>query len=160
MGLECVGVRQVQCFPRDTSSCDTEDGEITVALVCVGKRQDIQAIPGKLEKVVSDTLVGKQIRHIESIEAVSIYDRLDIPNDYFDDHFLVGVYQTPGKTVEESKEDFKNYAQKNDLEVHPNFLVDKEGVFYVLLRGARYKLDAIGDYAYTFCVRVPPLKKA
>lgn len=51
MGLECVGVRQVQCFPRDTSSCDTEDGEITVALVCVGKRQDIQAIPGKLEKV-------------------------------------------------------------------------------------------------------------
>ena len=157
MGLECVGVRQVQCFPRDTSSCDTEDGEITVALVCVGKRQDIQAIPGKLEKVVSDTLVGKQIRTIESIEAVSIYDRLDIPNDYFDDHFLVGVYQTPGKTVEESKEDFKNYAQKNDLEVHPNFLVDKEGVFYVLLRGARYKLDAIGDYAYTFCVRVPPL---
>ena len=124
------------------------------------KRQDIQAIPGKLEKVVSDTLVGKQIRTIESIEAVSIYDRLDIPNDYFDDHFLVGVYQTPGKTVEESKEDFKNYAQKNDLEVHPNFLVDKEGVFYVLLRGARYKLDAIGDYAYTFCVRVPPLKKA
>lgn len=160
MGLECVGVRQVQCFPRDTSSCDTEDGEITVALVCVGKRQDIQAIPGKLEKVVSDTLVGKQIRTIESIEAVSIYDRLDIPNDYFDDHFLVGVYQTPGKTVEESKEDFKNYAQKNDLEVHPNFLVDKEGVFYVLLRGARYKLDAIGDYAYTFCVRVPALKKA
>ena len=78
---------------------------------------------------------------------------MDIPNDYFDDHFLVGVYQTPGKTVEESKEDFKNYAQKNDLEVHPNFLVDKEGVFYVLLRGARYKLDAIGDYAYTFCVR-------
>lgn len=110
--------------------------------------------------MVSDTLVGKQIRTIESIEAVSIYDRLDIPNDYFDDHFLVGVYQTPGKTVEESKEDFKNYAQKNDLEVHPNFLVDKEGVFYVLLRGARYKLDAIGDYAYTFCVRVPPLKKA
>lgn len=31
MGLDCVGVRQVQCFPRDTSSCDTEDGEITVA---------------------------------------------------------------------------------------------------------------------------------
>ncbi len=28
----------------------------------------------------------------------------------------------------------------------------------MLLRGARYKLDAIGDYAYTFCVRVPPLK--
>ena len=160
MGLDCVGVRQVQCFPRDTSSCDTEDGEITVALVCVGKRQDIQAIPGKLEKVVSDTLVGKQIRTIESIEAVSIYDRLDIPNDYFEDHFLVGVYVTPGKTIEESKEDFKNYAQENDLEVHPNFLVDKDGVFYVLLRGARYKLDAIGDYAYTFCVRVPPLKKA
>ena len=51
MGLDCVGVRQVHCFPRDTSSCDTEDGEITVALVCVGKRQDIQAIPGKLEKL-------------------------------------------------------------------------------------------------------------
>ena len=44
MGLDCVGVRQVQCFPRDTSSCDTEDGEITVALVCVGKRQDIPNI--------------------------------------------------------------------------------------------------------------------
>ena len=99
-------------------------------------------------------------RFIESIEAVSIYDRLDIPNDYFEDHFLVGVYVTPGKTIEESKEDFKNYAQKNDLEVHPNFLVDKDGVFYVLLRGARYKLDAIGDFSYTFCVRVPPLKKA
>ena len=107
-----------------------------------------------------NTLVGKQIRTIESIEAVSIYDRLDIPNDYFDDHFLVGVYVTPGKTAEESREDFKNYAQKNDLEVHPNFFVEKDGVFYVLLRGARYKLDAIGDYAYTFCVRVPPLKKA
>lgn len=137
-----------------------EEFLLVMGLDCVGKRQDIQAIPGKLEKVVSDTLVGKQIRTIESIEAVSIYDRLDIPNDYFEDHFLVGVYVTPGKTIEESKEDFKNYAQKNDLEVHPNFLVDKDGVFYVLLRGARYKLDAIGDYAYTFCVRVPPLKKA
>ena len=146
----------------EASACPDNKAQITItiALVCVGKRQDIQAIPGKLEKVVSDTLVGKQIRTIESIEAVSIYDRLDIPNDYFEDHFLVGVYVTPGKTIEESKEDFKNYAQKNDLEVHPNFLVDKDGVFYVLLRGARYKLDAIGDYAYTFCVRVPPLKKA
>ncbi len=55
MGLDCVGVRQVQCFPRDTSSCDTEDGEITVALVCVGKRQDIQAIPGKNWKRLSQT---------------------------------------------------------------------------------------------------------
>lgn len=119
MGLDCVGVRQVQCFPRDTSSCDTEDGEITVALVCVGKRQDIQAIPGKLEKVVSDTLVGKQIRTIESIEAVSIYDRLDIPNDYFEDHFLVGVYVTPGKQSKNPRKTLKITLRKTILKYTP-----------------------------------------
>ena len=85
---------------------------------------------------------------------------MDIPNDYFEDHFLVGVYVTPGKTIEDPRKTLKITLRKKRLEVHPNFLVDKDGVFYVLLRGARYKLDAIGDYAYTFCVRVPPLKKA
>lgn len=160
MGLECVGARQVQCFPRDTSSCDSDDGEITVALICVAKRENIQAMLGKLEKIVEGNIVAKQIQTIESIEAVSIYDRLDVPNDYFDDFFLVGVYQTPGKSIEESKAAFVEYAKKNSLEVHPRFFVEKDGLFYVLLKGARYVLDAIADYAYTFCVRVPPKIKS
>lgn len=160
MGLECVGARQVQCFPRDTSSCDSEDGEITVSLICVGKREDIQAMIGKFEKIVEGNIVAKQIQTLESIEAVSIYDRLDVPNDYFDDYFLVGVYRTPGKSVEESKAAFEEYARKNSLQVHPRFFVEKDGVFYLLLKGARYVLDAIADYAFTFCVRVPPKVKS
>lgn len=160
MGLECVGARQVQCFPRDTSSCDSEDGEITVSLICVGKREDIQAMIGKFEKIVEGNIVAKQIQTLESIEAVSIYDRLDVPNDYFEDYFLVGVYCTPGKSVEESKAAFEEYARKNSLQVHPRFFVEKDGVFYLLLKGARYVLDAIADYAFTFCVRVPPKVKS
>lgn len=159
MGLQRVGCRQVQCFPRDTSSSDTEDGDFTIAIVCIAKREDIQSMINKLGKIVGDTFVGKQMRTIESIEAVNIYDRLDIPNDYFGSFFLASVYQTPGKTIEESRKDFEEYAKKNSLEVHPDFSFEKDGMFYVLLKGARYVLDAIADYAYTCCVRVPPERK-
>ncbi len=70
-------------------------------------------------KVVSDTLVGKQIRTIESIEAVSIYDRLDIPNDYFEDHFLVGVYVTPGKQSKNPRKTLKITLRKTILKYTP-----------------------------------------
>ena len=156
MKLSCVGVRQVQVFPRQSFDVESDDGELTVSLIAVGKRADIQKIPETLELIVGDTLVGAQIQTIESIEAVSIYDRTDVPNDYFGDFFLVGQYQTPGKTVHDSRADFESYALKHDFKVHPTFIIEKNGLFYLLLKGDRYKLDAIGDYCYTFIVRVPP----
>lgn len=160
MKLTCVGVRQVQCFPRYSTDVESDDGELTVALIVIGKREDFQSIPEKLGKIAKDTLVGLLIQTIESIEAVSIYDKVDVPNDYFGEFFLVGLYQTPGKTVEDSRRDFVMYASGEGFSVHPTFLVVKDGLYYVLIKGERYKLDAIGDYCYTFTVRVPPKNRA
>lgn len=157
-GLECVGIRQVMVHPRHSFEASSEDGELTISLIVVAPRQKFQEMASLVEKVDPDTLVGRQIQSIESIEAVSIYDRIDIPNDYFGEFFLVALYPIPEKSIDESRDEFVQYALDQKFKTSRGFFLHRDGIYYQLIKGARYDLDAIGDYAFTSNIRVPPRK--
>ena len=154
--LRLVGARPVECYPRKPAKANSDSAEQTITLIVVGKRQDFQAIANNLEKLDSKSELAEQIRKIESFEAVTVYDRTDLPHDYYEDFFLVGLYPQIDKTVIQSKNDFKAYAQSNNFLVHPSFLIEKVGIYYMLIKGERYNLDAIGDYAFVSTIKVPP----
>lgn len=159
-GLFCVGTKRVSVFPRFSyiGTDDETTDETSIAIIVVAKRQTFQAMASKLEEIDENSLAGQQLMTIESIESVTPYDRMDIPNDYFDDIYLVGLYPRPGLTAEGSKADFTTYAESFEFEVNPDFFYEKDSLYYVLIRGARYKLDSISENPFVSTIQVPPKK--
>ena len=157
-GLFCVGTRKVSVFPRISMISDDPQEENSIAIIVLTKRQTYQALAGQLEKIEEPSLVGQQFMTIESIEAVTAYDRMNVPNDYFTNIYLVGLYVRPGMTVDESRKEFVEYAKKNGFEVNPDFNFEKDGLYYTLIKGERYKLDCISENPFVSCIEVPPLK--
>lgn len=155
--FEVVGARPVEVYPRiSIFNEDAEDAEPTMAIIVLAKRQEFQALAGRLEELKFEGIVGHQLLTIESIESVSIYDRLDLPGDYGGPSYIVGVYETPDMTPEECLQSFKKYASSCDFVTHPTFWVRKDGIFYVLIKGERYNLDSIANYSLVANIRVPP----
>ncbi len=70
---------------------DDPQEENSIAIIVLTKRQTYQALAGQLEKIEEPSLVGQQFMTIESIEAVTAYDRMNVPNDYFTNIYLVGA---------------------------------------------------------------------
>lgn len=154
--FEVVGVRPVEVYPRiSLFNEDAEDAEQTISIIVLAKRQEFQSLAGRLEELKFEGIVAHQLLTVESIESVSIYDRLDLPNDYGGPSFLVGVYETPDMSPEESLQSFKKYVASCDFVTHPTFWIRKDGIFYVLIRGQRYNLDSIADYSLVANIRVP-----
>lgn len=156
--LTLIGERPVQCYPRELADETSDSARNTSALIVVGTRPDIQKLPHYLEMLDSKTPVSKQMRTIESIEAVSVYDKLDVPNDYFGSYFLVGVYEAPGKSMQDTKDMFSSFVQNQNFKVHPFFLLPKNGIFYVIIKGERYNLDSVAEYALVSSVRAANLE--
>lgn len=156
--LFCVGTRRVSVFPRFSLVSGEPGEENSIAIIVLAKRQTYQALASKLEEIEESSLIGQQLMTIESIESVTAYDRTNIPNDYFTNIYLVGLYVRPGLTVEGSRNEFIKYANSHGFEVHPDFNVEKDGIYYVLIRGERYKLDCISENPFVSSIEVPPLK--
>lgn len=60
----------------------------------------------------------------------------------------------PGMTVDESRKEFVEYAKKNGFEVNPDFNFEKDGLYYTLIKGERYKLTA-SLTSFLFPIEVP-----
>ncbi len=157
-GLFCVGTRKVSVFPRKSLISDEPREENGIAIIVLAKRPTYQALVGQLEKIEEPTLAGHQLMTVESMEAVTAYDRTNIPNDYFTNIYLVALYVRPGLTVEESRNEFAQYAKKKGFEVNPDFKFEKDGIYYVLIKGERYKLDCISENPFVSSIEVPPVK--
>ena len=94
---------------------DDPQEENSIAIIVLTKRQTYQALAGQLEKFEELSLVGQQFMTIESIEAVTAYDRMNVPNDYFTNIYLVGLYVRPGMTVDEAARNLSNMPRKTAL---------------------------------------------
>ncbi len=101
-GVFCIGTRLVGVYPRSEFAGADYKEMTTIAIIVLAKRQTYQAMAGKIDEIKPDTLTALQLRTVESLEAVTAYDRLNVPADYTSNIYLVGVYVRPGETAEET----------------------------------------------------------
>ncbi len=158
-GLFCLGTRKVKVYPRFSLATTGPTEELGISIIVLSKRQNYQALAYRLEEIKEGSLLAYQVMSIESIEAITSYDRLAVPNDYYSNIYLVGVYIRPGETAQETKTAFTNYALKNEFIVNDEFFIEKGGIFYLLIKGARYNLDSIAEHPLVSIIEEPPLIK-
>lgn len=158
MNLDCIGIYPTDIYPRLSFGTSILQERAT-AFRLAGKIENINGAVQKIKNVPTDSFIAKQIATVESIESVSSYDRLDIPNNYKEELFLVSLYVFPGKTVQESRRYFIAYAKAHQYLVNEDFNFENDGLYYVLLKGRRADLDSIAEYVFVNKIQVPSFKE-
>ncbi len=159
-GLFCLGTRAVKVEPRSSFiSSNPDKGKISIAIITLAKRQIYQALASKVNEIKAGTLLGYQLNALESIDAVTSYDRLLLPDNYQSSVYLAGIYIRPGETAEETRKQFTDYANQNKFQVNPDFFVQKGGIFYLLIKGNKGDMTAISEHPLVATIQEPTKAK-
>jgi hypothetical protein len=156
LGLRLIGADPVMIHPRRNMSTDPSGlPQESSALVTIATRRHLKTVSDLLREIDYGSAAAQEALRIESVESVTSYDRLSVPSDYKDKIFLVSLYTFPGKSEEQSAQEFRAYALGCNFETHPSFFIKKDGLYYLMIRGEKADLDSIAEYTFVRSVTVP-----
>lgn len=156
LGLLFIGADPVMIHPRRSmSSSPSGLPEESAALVTVASRRHLKTVSDLLREIDRGSAAAEEALRVESVESFTSYDRLNIPGDYKEKIFLVSLYTFPGKSEEQSAQEFRAYASGCGFEAHPTFFIKKDGLYWLLIKGEKADLDSIAEYAFVRSVTVP-----
>ncbi len=155
LGFTCIGAHPCTVYSRLSLDFDTPEQQSAAEIFVLGKRSGIKEAADKIRAIEAGSFLADQLCTVENIRSCSTFDRIDLPGEYSKDLFIVALFSYPGKTEEDCRKLFKTYAAECGYEVNPNFLFNKEGMIYLLIKGSRPALDSIAEYAFVRSVTAP-----